>query len=457
MAKSFKLSLIFALLLLQLIYFFHMLQSAQAADFTVTTTADSGAGSLRAAIEAANLTPAADTITFASGLAGQTISLSSGELLINSALTIDAGTLTSPPRLSGNNSSRVFFIDGGAVVTLTHLIIADGATATGSGSCFTLCGGGIYVEFGAQLSLIESIITDNFANSGGGLFNSGGTLLIQDSQISNNQSAFDGGGIRSGGEAIIRNSRILSNTSQGVGGGGLYLEAVQDLQIISSTIAYNTTAGGGGALLFGPFFEKGLIQNSTLAYNTADNGGGAIIFDVGMFQTGSLQISNSTLSGNQAPSNGAALVASATFTSSLVVTITNSTLSGNSGGIFAASDASSSLTTTLRNTLLANSTGANCVNVSGDSSNLTDDNSCLGFSQGEARLAPLADNGGPTLTHLPLPGSAAMGAGNPTVCQAAPINGLDQRGEARDSAACDIGSTEVEDQRPLYLPLVLKN
>lgn len=39
-------------------------QVALAASFEVTTTDDSGSGSLRAAIEGANGTPAADSITF---------------------------------------------------------------------------------------------------------------------------------------------------------------------------------------------------------------------------------------------------------------------------------------------------------------------------------------------------------------------------------------------------------
>src|SRR5579864_2297375 len=52
---------------------------------TVTTAADSGAGSLRADIATAN---SGDTINFASSLKGQTINLTSGELLINKGLTI---------------------------------------------------------------------------------------------------------------------------------------------------------------------------------------------------------------------------------------------------------------------------------------------------------------------------------------------------------------------------------
>ena len=54
----------------------------------VTNTSDSGGGSLRAAVECALL--AGQTITSASGLAGQTINLTSGPIPIIRALTIDA-------------------------------------------------------------------------------------------------------------------------------------------------------------------------------------------------------------------------------------------------------------------------------------------------------------------------------------------------------------------------------
>ena len=64
----------------------------------------------------------------------------------------------------------------------------------------------------------------------------------------------------------------------------------------------------------------------------------------------------------------------------------------------------------------------------------------------DAKLGPLADYGGPTLTHALLSGSPAIDGGNP----ATPGSGgtacptTDQRGETRPSgAACDVGSVEV--------------
>jgi hypothetical protein len=57
---------------------------------------------------------------------------------------------------------------------------------------------------------------------------------------------------------------------------------------------------------------------------------------------------------------------------------------------------------------------------------------------GNAMLAPLADNGGPTLTHLPMAGSPVIDAGDPGV-----MGGTDQRGFERVvEMQMDIGSVE---------------
>jgi hypothetical protein len=75
-------------------------------------------------------------------------------------------------------------------------------------------------------------------------------------------------------------------------------------------------------------------------------------------------------------------------------------------------------------------------------------------------LGPLADNGGPTLTHLPSAGSPVIDAGNPGDCPA-----TDQRGVARPAdgdgdgaAVCDIGAVEIRDtaEQVIYLPLAIK-
>jgi uncharacterized repeat protein (TIGR01451 family) len=53
-------------------------------------------------------------------------------------------------------------------------------------------------------------------------------------------------------------------------------------------------------------------------------------------------------------------------------------------------------------------------------------------------LAPLANNGGPSLTHALLPGSPAVDAGDPLLCRSTDGRGLSRFG------ACDIGAYEVQ-------------
>src|SRR5262249_44175592 len=97
--------------------------------FTVTNLLDTGAGSLRAAVAAANANPGADTIDFATT---GTIALTSGQLDITDSLTINgpgADALT----VSGNHASRVFGIAGDPTVTIAGLTVANGSTTDSPG------------------------------------------------------------------------------------------------------------------------------------------------------------------------------------------------------------------------------------------------------------------------------------------------------------------------------------
>src|SRR5260370_24675236 len=78
---------------------------------TVMNNADSGDSSLRAMLAQAS---SGDTITFAPSLAGQTITLTSGELAIDKSLDIE-GLGADQLTVSGNDASRVFDISGGGL------------------------------------------------------------------------------------------------------------------------------------------------------------------------------------------------------------------------------------------------------------------------------------------------------------------------------------------------------
>ena len=87
-----------------------------ARNVTVTTAADSGPGSLRQLL--AGL-PAGGTVSFAPALAGQTIRLTSGPLVLSKDVTIDAAAAPGLT-LSGNDADRVFIVNAGVTAVVVR-------------------------------------------------------------------------------------------------------------------------------------------------------------------------------------------------------------------------------------------------------------------------------------------------------------------------------------------------
>src|SRR4051812_31462291 len=99
------------------------------ATFTVSTTADSGAGSLRQAIASANASAGADSIEFASGLAGNTITLTTGQLVITDNVTINGDADNdgiADITLDGGGTTRLIYVQSGGVL-LEELTLQNGA------------------------------------------------------------------------------------------------------------------------------------------------------------------------------------------------------------------------------------------------------------------------------------------------------------------------------------------
>ncbi len=163
--------------------------SGSAATFSVTTTSDSGPGSLRDAVAQANAAPGADTIDFS--ITG-TITLTSGEIAINDALTLvgpGAGALT----IDGNANSRIFSIFATDPTCPTadgtdYLVSISGVRLTNAQRKADGNGGAIFSAH--SLALASVAIDNSAASSGGAVFLSlqyaGQTLTITDSQLNNN-------------------------------------------------------------------------------------------------------------------------------------------------------------------------------------------------------------------------------------------------------------------------------
>ncbi len=355
---------------------------------TVTTLDDSGAGSLR---EALDIIANEGTITFDPALAGGAIALTSGQLVVDKSVTID-GSGAPGLTVSGNNASRVFQIAAGITVTMNDLIISDGVGAPQ--------GGGI-LNFGT-LNLDTITVTNNTESSGGG-------------------AAFD------------------------LGGGGIYNGDGATLNLTNSTVSNNSTLGQPGGGIYGFFNSTINVTNSTVSGNVAGDVAG------GFRTLGNATIVNSTISGNTSTAwhGGAMFITDGIVTVLNSTIVDNNAPGGTAGGFFVGTFGPSAATLELQNSIVADNAdfsclqgyfGAGTVTLTSLGNNVFTDGTCAPMGSDQVVAEPgvdgLADNGGPTLTHALLAGSLAIDAANTAVCPA-----TDQRGVPRD-AACDVGAYE---------------
>ncbi|WP_139276670.1 CHAT domain-containing protein [Spirulina major] len=455
-------------------------------NFTVTTTADSGTGSLRDMVDRANLTSGVDTIRFLASVLASEIWLTSGPVNIDT--TADGLTITNflpgsmRIRRASASDFRLFNITGPNPVTLENLTLrfgnvggsenGGGIQSTGGGSLtlnqVTLerntsanSGGGIFSD--GPVTLNNSTIKDNAAgNRGGGLnaptvtlnnstlignrsTNDGGGIATQiltatDSRIQGNTSDTDGGGIASNTSGILTGTVVSDNQALGRGG-GIYNSGTFTLS--TSTISSNTATHGGGVWSDGDLS----VVDSTISSNTATHGGG--LYSLG----GPLALNNSTVSGNQASQNGGGITNSA-FLSLIHSTIAFNTADadgnglGEGGGLY-----QSAGTANITNTIVVNNTGqnGNLSTLSGSWGGSTIQSSLLDSDAGangltlntglnqniigvDPMLSPLGNYGGPTQTHALSPTSVAVDA-----AQGSQLT--DQRGASRVGTP-DLGAYE---------------
>lgn len=392
-----------------------------------------GRCTLRAAVREAGACAGADrvalpvgTYTFALPGTGEDLG-ASGDLDLAGPLELTgAGAATTI--LDAAGLDRVVQVHGGTV-TLSDLTIKGGALGDGAG----------ILNWGT-LTLERCVVTGNSsqwtdgAGHGGGIYNAGGTLTVRRTLVEGN-AAQVGGGIYSTGPLTLVESTVRGNLVNGGGcafggignsGGGLALSPAATTTIVRSTISGNSApetcfGSGGGA---GINSDAALVLvNSTVSGNSSAVAGGGI--RTSWWGSGSLSLVNCTIAGNSAPSAAALSIG---------------------------------VPTTMANTIVAHqAAGASCSgsSVTSRGHNLDGDGSCALAGTGDvssvsAGLGPLADNGGPTLTHALLAGSPAIDQGDDAICAAAPVGGVDQRGQARPTdgdgsgtAVCDRGAFEA--------------
>ncbi|EGV19818.1 right-handed parallel beta-helix repeat-containing protein [Thiocapsa marina] len=395
--------------------------------------------------------------------------------------------------LTGNGSSTVLRFKGkGTIATLRDISITGGYASSGGGlSCddATLTienariaengadsGGGLWSQ-GCDLNLVHTTFENNSADPGGGIWfgpgklngnvlsatdsafrgNSGSTggavyaapcksgqvtlMVFTDSAIEEN-SAWVGGGLYCGAGATqtrLENSQVRSNnaTSWGGGGGGIFADKGCHLELTGTTVSGNSShknSSGGGIYSNG---ANVLVSASTVSDNSAErNGGGLYNYQ------GDVRIINSTFSRNSALDGGA-------IDNSNSLRMEYSTIAENNaktGGIRSDGKA------TALASLLTDNLGSNCRGkVISLGYNLSSDGSCLfnatgDIQNGDAALEPLADNGGPTLTHALGAWSEALDrVGDGKLCGVPETDyAVDQRGVPRpQNKKCDTGAYEV--------------
>ena len=307
---------------------------AGASTLTVTSTADSGAGSLREALANAN---DGDVIDFALA-PGSTIDLTGGQLEINDQVTLD-GPGAAQLDIDAGGSSRVFYVYPGAPgpVTISGLTITGGDAGEGSG-------GGIESR-NADLTLDEVEISGNSAGNGGGVEVDTGTLTVTDSVISGNTALDDGGGIYvygrdyndviTGNDAdvygvSITDTTLSDNTAGSYGnssGGGASIVSIEGPVTLTNVTVQGNAGKYGGGLAIGAVHDDVTITNSTIGGNAEGQGNsgyvgaGAAIGDV----SGTTAISGTTFTGNDSSDIGGGLFLANLYDG----TVTGSTISGN--------------------------------------------------------------------------------------------------------------------------------
>lgn len=328
--------------------------------YHVTTLTDGVAGSLRDAIAQANTNAGPDTIDFQ--VTG-TITLTGGQLSVNDSLTIQ-GPGVHLLTVSGNNTSRVFLING----------------ASAQIDALTITGGNASGDFGGGILAL-------------------GPLALNDAVVTNN-TASTGGGIAAGfGRFGMNRTTVTSNTASQAA--GIYLQD-EIAQIRNSTVSGNSAIDTGGVRLSALSSDSSLtMSNTTITGNTASG-----------VQDAAFRM--------EAPTLG--LTASATLTN---VTIAGNTLTGaGTGGIWLR-PGDGLITVRLDNTIVAGNTAGGAAadllgtfdtlsshNLLGQGGNLTNGQNGNLVGVTNPLLAPLGNYGGPTPTRALLPGSPALNAGS---------------------------------------------
>ncbi|NJC26123.1 choice-of-anchor Q domain-containing protein [Neolewinella antarctica] len=360
-------------------------------------------------------------------------------------------------------------------------------------------GGGLWNNIGTMnirgVTVANNISTGADGDQGGGgLFNNGGTMNVASATIENNSatgaSGSGGGLLTTDGVVTVRLSTFAGNTANRAGGaveqidgsftsfvtdytnnvagptgtaapgnGGAFHVTGRDgiVDFTRGNITGNTAAGTGGGLWNQSGVEMTVTEVSIADNSAAGNGGGGI-----WNNGGSLDIERSLIADNRVTTQGGGVY----NTRNGFIFIVASTFTGNSAaGVFDGSGRGAIIM--LGSTVALNEVGLNTgPGPSGRTNSQIDYEGCIIGLNGmniapgatlidagenlvgntNTGLQPLADNGGPTMTH-------AIDCTSDAINLYTQGSRRDQRGKTAFGGVRDAGAFELRESCPTVAPL----
>jgi hypothetical protein len=303
---------------------------------TVSSLADSGFETLRAAILAADKGSSKDRFTIGFAVKG-TIDLQSPLPDLNNSIAIQgpgATSLTIERAAGASFAAAIITVGFGQTASLRGLTIANGDAGGIENDVGTLTVANCKVVnnsafFGAGINNLVGTLTvsgttlsGNSAEDGaGGIANDQGTVTVSGSTLSGNSAGVQGGAIVNTGALTLMNSNLVGN-SAGDSGGGISNFGGATLTVTGSTLTGNSAATGGGIWNFGTL----TVASSTLSANSATDGG-AIYNRADSFDRSSAAVRDSVFTGNSATEGGG--IYNEIFGA---LTVQGSTMAGNTAG-----------------------------------------------------------------------------------------------------------------------------
>lgn len=418
--------------------------NSSAAELLVTNDGDAGAGSLRAALAAANGNGEADVITFGATLRGATIVLLDSELLVSSEVRI-SGFSDADLTISGNQSHRIFNSDVQSQLTLERLTLIDGLVENQGAGVFSSgqllvqnCQfrghsarvGSCIANVGGEILVTDCLFEDNFATDDGAGIDSNGTTSQNPGRVSrctfrNNRVNANGGAFASFGPFVVEETTFTNNSAL-MNGGAIFNG--NDLLLLGCTFSGNEATDNGGAIenRGAPF----RMANCTFSGNSATEGGA-------ISSRFSLECVNGTFANNTGTGGASALI----FVEAGNMRLANSLFSGGNEPQVTTRDETAVFL--LGQNLASGPSFESLANVSNrqNISNNTD-----------ALLLPLADNGGFVQTHRLAPASPAIDRGvnretlnflaGPTLTDARGVPRFLRASPTRNELRTDLGALE---------------